>query len=64
MISVNLTVEQLESIHCALFFMAQYHDESDYMDDDDATTAKAAAEAQQIRLVIPPFLAAVRSRVG
>ena len=49
MISVNLTVEQLESIHCALFFMAQYHDESEYLD-DDATAADASAEDQQIRL--------------
>ena len=41
MISVNLTVEQLESIHSALFFVAQYHDESGYID-DDATAAEAA----------------------
>lgn len=49
MISVNLTVEQLESIHCALFFMAQYHDESEDLD-DDGTAIAAVAEDQQIRL--------------
>lgn len=49
MISVNLTIEQLESIHCALYFMAQYHDKSEYLDDDDAAI-EAGAEDQQIRL--------------
>ena len=50
MISVNLTVEQLESIHCALFFMAQYHEDDRYGDEESPDSAQAAAEDQQIRL--------------
>lgn len=50
MISVNLTVEQLESIHCALFFMAQYHEDDYYADEHNPDSAQAAAESHQIRL--------------
>lgn len=62
MISVNLTVEQLESIHCALFFMAEYHEDTEYLD-DDGNTIKASAEEQQIRLAALEVIEATLGKV-